>query len=98
RHDQIEIEPFQVLQFLEGDRLVPRDIDADLLQSGDRERIKFTLLHAGGSDSDGLPEHLLRKACGHRRAHRIHAPGKYYRLGARWALGYCHYGFSLRMT
>ena len=87
RHDQIEIEPFQVFHVLEGHRLVARDIDADLLHDRDRERIEQAFLHAGGADIDRFSEQLLQQAGRHRRAHRVHAAGEQHRLWARTALG-----------
>src|SRR5262245_50373785 len=41
RHDEVEVEPLQVLELLEGDRPVRLDVDADLLHRRGRERIEL---------------------------------------------------------
>src|ERR1700691_1622020 len=35
RHDEIEIEPLQIIELLEGQRLVARDVEADFRHNGD---------------------------------------------------------------
>ena len=58
RDDEVEIKALPFVQLLEGDRLVPRNIDADFGHDGDRERIEFAFAHAGRADIDRAAEHL----------------------------------------
>jgi hypothetical protein len=48
--DQVEIEPFPILQFLERDRLVAGNVLAQFGHHRDRERIEFALPDPGGFD------------------------------------------------
>jgi len=58
RDNQVKIETFQFVELLERERLVPRNIDADLGHGGDRKRIELAFADAGGTDIDAAAEHL----------------------------------------
>src|SRR3954447_15906634 len=49
RDDEVEIEPLQILELLEGHGTVRLDVDADLVHDRGREWIKLAFAHAGRS-------------------------------------------------
>src|SRR2546430_718876 len=62
RDDEIEIEPFPILELLECRRLVAGKILAEVGHHGGGERIKLALLDASGFDVERLRKHLLQQA------------------------------------
>src|ERR1700684_1919691 len=56
RDDEVEIQPLPFIQLLESDRLMSRNIEADLLHDGDRESIELAFAHAGRADIDRAAE------------------------------------------
>src|SRR5215467_3151188 len=57
--DQVEIQPFQIVELFEGHRPVRLDVDPDLLHRGGREGIQLAFAHAGRTDVERAAEHLL---------------------------------------
>ena len=81
RDDEIEVEPFQVLQFLEGVRLVLADIEPDFLHRRDGEGIEVALAARRPSrQRRSCPIRCLNRARRHRRAHRIQSAGEQHEL------------------
>src|SRR5690242_19651759 len=54
RDDEVEVQPLELVQLLEGDRLVARDVDADLVHHRHDEGIELALLHPGRRDVEAL--------------------------------------------
>src|SRR5689334_16188205 len=76
RDNEIEIEPLPFVQFLEGQRLVPRNIKADFGHDRDGEGVELALAHAGRADIHAAAEDLPEQSRRDRRAHRIEAAGE----------------------
>ena len=66
--DQIET---VVFEFIEGMRLVFRNIDADFIHGGDRERIEFAGAQTRRSKIDFATEQVTPDGFRHRRTHCI---------------------------
>ena len=80
RHDEIEIEAFEVFELLEGDRPVLGDIETHLLHCGHCEGIELAFAHAGRSDIGDASEQVLEQGRRHRRTHRIEPAGEQHGL------------------
>src|ERR1700733_1365630 len=81
RDDEVEIQPLPFLQLLESDRLVPRNIEADLLHDGDGKSIELAFARAGRADMDRAAEYLRKQRSRDRRTQRILAAGEQHRQG-----------------
>src|SRR3974390_2919079 len=90
RHDDIEIEPLQLVQILERVGAVARNIDADFVHHGNPERIDLTATPAGRRDRDALAEQFAKQAGCYRRAHRVQSAREQHGLRSRWARGRVH--------
>src|ERR1051326_355977 len=90
RHDQVEIESFPILELLERHRSMLVDIEPDLVDHRDCERIELALAHAGGADVRAAAEHLPKQRRRHRRADRIQAAKEQHRMRLERAPGRGH--------
>ena len=88
RDDQIEIQPFPIVQLLDGARLVLAGINADFLQHGDSKGVEGSLGDTGGLDIERASEKMPGNRFRHRRTDDIKTADKQHGLNVAALFGF----------